>query len=602
MQRLLIAVLVAITFQISFGQKKSSSTDPRLAGLDADLQKVLDTWKAAGFAVAVVEKNKVIYAKGFGYRDYEKKLPVTPNTLFAIGSCTKAFTSSLLGILREQGKVDLNESPRKYLPNLKFYNAEMDNNIIIKDLMSHRTGLPRHDYSWYIFQTSNRDSLVARIAYLKPFTGVRKSWYYNNFMFLVQGVITEHLTDMSWENNIREKLLKPLNMTTSNVSISELEKAMEPAIGYGLEKGKIHKMKYYDIAAMSPAGSINSSVNEMSNWVRAWMYGGKLDGKEIVPASYVREAISSQMVVGEGLPDPEHPDIQFSTYGYGWFLGSYKGHYRVEHGGNIDGFSASTSFFPRDSVGIVVLVNQNSSVVPGLVRNIIADRMLKTSRTDWNKEDKDRRDNAEKEAASASKAKSTSNVKGTKTSHAITDYAGRFGCQGYGELTVTSKQDSLFIQFKTMKIWLRHKHYDVFDAIPVTDQGIDTTNVLDTNFNYRTNDFGEIAMITLKLEPTVDALEFKRVPLLTPVDKSLLGKYAGDYEVGGMTAHVFVKNEKTLALTVPGQPEYELIPNGPNKFILKNMEGFKCEFIESNGVFSEMVFIQPNGTFKAKRK
>lgn len=602
MKRLLIFALAAMTFHVSFAQKKSSSPDSRLNGIDIELQKVLDTWKASGFAVAVVEKNKVVYAKGFGYRDYEKKLPVTPNTLFAIGSCSKAFTSSLLGILSEQGKIDLSESPRKYLPELKFYNSEMDDNIIIKDLMSHRTGLPRHDYSWYIFQTSNRDSLVARIPYMKPFTGVRKQWYYNNFMFLLQGVIAEHLTGASWENNIREKLLKPLNMTASNVSISELEKASEPAFGYELTKDKIHKMKYYDIAAMSPAGSINSSVNEMSNWVRTWIYGGKLDGKEIIPASYVREAISSQMIVGDGLPDPEHPDIQFANYGYGWFLGSYKGHYRVEHGGNIDGFSASTSFFPRDSVGIIVLVNQNGSVVPGLVRNIVADRMLKASHTDWNKEYKDRRDKNEKEASAAGKEKRNNNVKGTKPSHPIADYAGRFGCLGYGEFTVTSKQDSLFVQFKTMKLWLRHKHYDVFEPIPVTDEGIDTTNVLETNFNYRTNDAGEIAMINLKLEPTIDALEFKRVPLAAPVDKSLLTRYEGDYEIGGMVAHVFMKGEKTLALTVPGQPEYELIATGVNKFALKNMDGFKCEFIESNGAFAELVFMQPNGTFRAKRK
>jgi CubicO group peptidase (beta-lactamase class C family) len=172
MKKILSFAVFVLLFGTAAAQKKS--VDTRLQDVDKELQQVLDTWKAAGFAVAVVEKNKVVYAKGFGYRDYEKKLSVTPNTLFAIGSCTKAFTSAMLGILREQGKMDLDASPRQYLPGFKFYNDELNDNVIIKDLMSHRTGLPRHDYSWYLFPTTNRDSLVDRIQYQEPFTGVRQ--------------------------------------------------------------------------------------------------------------------------------------------------------------------------------------------------------------------------------------------------------------------------------------------------------------------------------------------------------------------------------------------------------------------------------------------
>ena len=137
-----------------------------------------------------------------------------------------------------------------------------------------------------------------------------------------------------------------------------------------------HKTDYYHIDAMGPAGAINSSVMDMSNWLNTWIHGGKFNGKEIIPAGFAKEAMSSQMVSGPGFPEADTQDVQFSTYGFGWMLASYRGHYRVEHGGNIDGFSASTCFFPSDSVGIVVLTNQGNSAIPAIVRNLLADRML----------------------------------------------------------------------------------------------------------------------------------------------------------------------------------------------------------------------------------
>ena len=135
---------------------------------------------------------------------------------------------------------------------------------------------------------------------------------------------------------------------------------------------------------MGPAGCINSSVSDMSAWLITWIHGGKFNGKEIIPAGFAKEAMSSQMIIGSGFPEADTKDVQFSNYGFGWSLASYRSHYRAEHGGNIDGFSASTSFFPTDSIGIVVLTNQNGSSIPSIVRNILADKMLGLKYYDWN--------------------------------------------------------------------------------------------------------------------------------------------------------------------------------------------------------------------------
>lgn len=585
----------------TFSQSKKETIDKRLVGMDAELQKVLETWKAPGFAVAVIEKNKIVYAKGFGYRDYENKIPVTPNTLFAIGSCTKAFTASILGMLREENKIDFNESPSKYLPELKFFNEEMNSAIIVKDLMSHRTGLPRHDYSWYLFPTESTDSLIQRIAYQEPFTGVREKWYYNNFMFLTQGSIAEKLTGKSWAENVSERIFKPLGMNRSNFSIDELNKQQDKAFGYQLEKETtIKKMDYYNIAAMSPAGSINSSVNEMANWVKTWINGGKFNGKELLPAAYVNEAMSSQMIVSPGLPEKEHTDVHLSNYGYGWFLASYKGHYRVEHGGNIDGFSASTSFFPSDSLGIIVLVNQNGSAVPGVVRNIISDRMLRVSISDWNKELKGRRDKALKEQEEAQKTKSSSKVKGTKPSHIMQEFSGKYFNPAYGTFNLVVERDSLFAKFKLTKLWLRHYHYDVFESFEAKTK-VDTTETSQLLLNFSTNEGGEISKVTIKIEPALEPIEFKRTPIKIDVDKAVLEKYVGDYELGGMIAKFYLKGGETLFLFVPGQPEYELIATGKDKFSIKSLEGFKIEFVGDKTI-TDAMFIQPNGTFKGKKK
>ncbi|WP_245895645.1 serine hydrolase domain-containing protein [Flavobacterium album] len=374
-----------LSLLLAFAISAYAQKDKRLKGIEKDLNALLATSKAPGFAVAIVENDKVIYSAGFGYRDYEKKIPVDPNTLFAIGSSTKAFTSGLLGSLRKEGKLTFTDSPLKYVPELQFYNNDLNGNVNIEDLMSHRTGIPRHDFSWYLFPTHNRDSIIQRIKYQEPFTGLRQQWYYNNFMFTVQGVIAEKITGKSWEDNIRERFLVPLGMTRSNVSIAEMKAASNAAFGYELKKGDvISKMDYYDIAAMAPAGSINSSANDMANWLITWIGKGKFKDTAILPEDYITDAISSHAVIAGGLPSKELPGNYFSNYGYGWMLISYKGHYRVEHGGNIDGFTASVAFFPSDNIGIVVLANQNGSRIPSLVRNTIADRMLGTDKTDWN--------------------------------------------------------------------------------------------------------------------------------------------------------------------------------------------------------------------------
>jgi CubicO group peptidase (beta-lactamase class C family) len=604
MKQLLLFLLIFLVSLSSIAQKQKN--DNPFSGLDAELEKVLDTWKVAGFAVAVVEKDKIIYSKGFGYRDYENKIPVTPNTLFAIGSSSKAFTSGLLGVLREEGKLSFDDSPIKHIPELRFFNNEMNNLITIKDIMTHRTGLPRHDLSWYFFTTQSRDSLMQRIQYQEPFAKPREQWYYNNFMFLTQGVIAERISGKSWEDILQEKFFVPLEMKTSNAVISGLKNGKDASFGYEVKNDSIiKKMDYYDIAAMGPAGSINSSVYEMSNWLITWINGGKFKGNQILPEAYVKEAMSPQMIMANSIPDKEFPDMHISTYGYGWMVSSYKGHYRVEHGGNINGFSANAAFFPMDSLGIVVLSNQNGSPIPGIVRNIISDRLLKVDKTDWNKIQKEKADEAKKQAAANQAQSSSIQKKGTKTSHLLAEFTGEYSHPGYGMVNIQFERDSLFANTPYQKVWLKHFHYNIFSLVGIENGKVDTTTVSPMQFNFRINNMGEIASLSFKAEPMIDAIEFKREPKEIEIDKETLEKYTGDYDLGGQVAKFYLKegNENTLFLFVPGQPEYDLLAIGKHKFALKIAEGYTIVFTEDeSGKIIEAIFNQPNGVFKAKRK
>ncbi len=540
--------------------------------------------------------------KALAIKTMKDKIPVTPNTLFAIGSCTKAFTASLIGMLNKEGKVDIDKPVRNYIPELKFYNDEMNDHITLHDMMCHRTGLPRHDISWYLFPTHSRDTLMQRIQYMEPSAGIREKWQYNNFMFMMQGAVVEKISGKSWEDNIREKIFTPLGMNNSDVSLGEWIKSSDESFGYDVMKDSIiKKQDHYDIAAMSPAGSINSCVNDMAKWVSLWIYGGKLNGKEIIPSSYVNEAITVQMATGGGLPAKAMPEVYFSGYGFGWFLSSYRGHYRVEHGGNIDGFSASTCFYPTDSVGIIVLSNQNGSPVPSAVRNLISDKILGLKYYDWETYLKSSSDSAKakEKAAEVKKVKDTATV--GNPSHNLKAYEGLYTNPGYGTFEITLKNDSFFIKTPKMNLWMQHKNYDIFNIFPIDDkEGIDTTGI---NFpaQFNTGLSGYIESASLTLESTVKPIVFTRSS--KEIANDSLQAYTGEYEISNITIKVYTKTDSSLYMFVPGQPEYKLIPIDKDKFSLKGLNGFSVQFNRNNkNEIIEMLSIQPNGTFKAKKK
>jgi len=594
MKKILIILLSILSINNAFSQ-----LDKRLKGLDSELEKVLKKLEEPGFSVAIVENDQILYSKGFGYRDYENKIKVDSNTLFAIGSATKSFTSSLLGVLREDEKLDFEDSPIDYINELRFYNSQMNDVISIRDMMSHRTGLPRHDASWYFFPTFSKDSLVSRVKHHKPFTSVRNQWWYNNFMFMLQGVVAERITNKTWSENIKEMIFDPLGMTRSNTSIAELENSENAAFGYSQD---FKKMDYYKIAGMGPAGSINSSVNEMSKWLITWINKGEYKGKKILPPNYTEEAISSQSVVVANLPDEDNPGLHLTNYGYGWFLSSYKGHYRVEHGGNIDGFSTSAAFYPSDKVGIIVLSNQNASNTPSIVRNIISDRMLDVKKTDWLKYHFDKLKEAELIQKELDKNEDSDKIKGTNPSRSMNEYEGEYTNLGYGTFDISMKNDSLFMKIPNKTFWLSHHHYDTFLPYELKNGKVNLEDESVIFITFSADQLGEIKKLSTGLEPAIEEpIYFDRKIKTIEIETSELDKYVGDFKFMKNMCKTYLKDD-VLYVFIAGQPEHKLNPIGKHLFSFEKLEGYKVKFdVSKNEKVTHISFIQPNGTFRYKK-
>jgi CubicO group peptidase (beta-lactamase class C family) len=585
----------------SIGLLAQKSTDPRLKGLDTFALRILKEWNAPGVTIAVVEKNKVVYTGGFGYRDYEKKLPVTENTLFAIGSCTKAFTASMIGMLVKEGIVDIDKPVRNYLPELKFQNEYTNDHVTLRDMMCHRTGLPRHDGSWY-GSTASRDELLTRIQYMEPSAELREKYQYNNFMFMAQGVVIEKLTGQSWEENMKERIFKPLGMNQTVMSVIDMEKSSDRSLAYTVKDGAISAIPYRNIDNIGPAGSVNSCAKDMAKWLITWINDGKFNGKEIIPSGFRNQAIVPQVATGGGLPGTENPDVHFTGYGFAWGMNSYRGHYRVEHSGGIDGFITSTCFFPSDSLGIFIVTDQNTPTTS--IRNFIADRMLKLSYRNWGRTALIEQRKGDSVNKTLPNTDSINRVPNTKPSHTLSDYAGTYENKGYGQAKIFMERDTLWIDYNEggqhTKSYLQHYHYDVF-RIRSTEETTDSRDATKIRFNVSSD--GKIVSVETSMEASVKDIVFEKMAPSLKVEKTDLQKYVGEYDLQGTNVKVYIRGENTLMVLVPGQPDYELVPTKKDEFDIKVAKGYSVRFeVTDKNQVTSLSFVQPNGTFKANKK
>ena len=580
-------------FELKRGDDPVAKAKKALEGFDEVVAKGLAALKVPGAAVAVVKDQEVILAKGYGFRDVEAKLPMTADSLLAIGSSSKAFTAFAVGALVDQGKVEWDKPVRTYIPWFRLYDAPAGERLTPRDLVTHRSGLPRHDLVWYNNRTATREELVRSLAYLPPTADLREKWQYNNLMFLTAGYLVETMTGKSWEDSVRELVFGPLGMGRSNFSVLESQKDKDFALPYGERDGKVVKIPFRDITLVGPAGSINSSAKEMARWVAVHINGGKLGDKQVIGAATLADLHAPHMTTGDVA---DRPDITAADYALGWFVDNYRGHGRVHHGGNIDGFSAMVSLWPNDGLGFVVLTNKNGTGLPELLIRTAADRILELEAVDWIGDAAKRLAEGEAVGKKADEKKMTRRRPGTAPAHKLDEYAGDYKHPGYGDLAVTLKGTQLSFTYNSITTPLAHWHYETFNGGKSEDPTFE-----DMKLTFRTDVNGNVVGVAVPFEPSLDDTFFAKKPDARLSDPAYLKTLVGAYALASQTITVAVRGT-VLTVSIPGQPVYDLVPEVGGEFSLKAAKVVRLRFLEdAKGQVTAVEISQPGGVFEYKR-
>jgi len=591
-----LAVAGALVIFALAARAQEPDITKKLDGFDAYMAQVLKDWNTPGIGVGIVVNDKLVFAKGYGYRDYEKKLPFTPSTLQQIASNSKLFTAVAAGMLVEEGKLTWDKPVRESVPAIQFYNDQLNNNITLRDMLSHRTGVTRHDLIWFKSPFSRKE-LFERLKYLEPQEPMRETFLYNNLMFSAVGEIIELKSGQRWEQFVREKILTPLDMKNTTYSIDEMNQHPDHGVPFREKRDsfELYKIPYYqDTEGVAPAGAIISNIDELAHWLMALMNDGKYDGKQILPAKVLKEtlqpAIGLPNTLGEALG---YWELLNPAYGMGRQTVSYRGHLLTFHGGDLPGFHSQISFLPNDKIGVIVLViSDHSAPLYNVVSYNVYDRLLGLDPTPWSQRRLQQR-LANKKAGSEARTKAGADrVPNTKPSHPLASYVAEYENPAYGILKIGLTAEQLQFAFHEFQFPMTQFHYDRFDTPDDEQYG-------KFSVNFRTNPQGDVDNAVISLDEA--EVVFTRKP--ETLDAKLLETLAGTYLTPSkMKFQVSYQPGAGLALEFPGGPPQKLIPVKGLKFRTPRFADVIYEFVVENGQVKALKERDPSGEFTYLRQ
>ena len=549
----------------------------------------LAAWEVPGCAIAAVRDGEIVLATGWGRRDLAAGLPVTANTLFAIGSVTKAFTAATVGALVDDGLLEWERPLRDYLPDLRLHDSVVADRVSVVDFLSHRSGLPRHDAVWLSHPDRSRADLVRRLRFLPLSKDLRQTFQYCNLGYLVAGHAVEALSGTTWEDCLRDRLLTPLGMDRSNLSAEEMSASPDHATAYERRLGTVVPVPQRPVTAIAPAGAINSSAADMARWLLAQTGGGQLDGRTVVSRDTMARQHAPHMLLPE---DRTFPASTRHAYGLGWMIGRYRDHPLLEHGGGIDGFITECLLLPDEGIGVAVMTNTSSSPMAEVVAYRVLDELLGLEPLDWFSDYKARYDAGStgiKEARDARRV-----VQDAPLPRALDAYVGEYEHPGYGTLAITLEDGVLRPSLGTMELSLSHRHYETFD-LEWHELG-DQPHAFPLMF--LSDPDGDITALTVPFEPSVEPLRFDLRPDGRTRDPEVLGRLSGTYAMGPIELTVARKGDHGLTVATPGTPApFELEPGRGLRFTLKDQPGITVEFeLDEAGAVVRLV-AQPLGIF-----
>lgn len=441
----------------------------------------LERWGVPGVEVVAIRDREVVFAEGFGRRRLDPDLPVTPGTVFAHGSTGKGFTAFLVAALVDEGLLAWDTPVREYVPELRLADPAVADRVTLRDLLSHRSGLARHDLAWIANPGWTRPELVRRLRRLPLGGDLRQAWSYSNLGYILAGHVAEVVTGSSFEELLRGRIFVPLGLRRTYASTAEVQALDDHAEPYREKAGRPVPIPMRPLEGAAPAGGVLSCATDTALWLL-------LQLGETAPA----ETHALQM------PMPGQADGEFALLGYGlgWCLGTYRGRRLVWHNGGIDGFYTEFLLLPDDGVAVGVC-NNGGSVVSAAVARHVADLLLGVEAEDWGARlyEQAHGDAAEPEPSS---------VAGTSPSHGLEDFAATYVHPGYGELQVTVRDDELRFRLGELDLASAWRHYDTWDL------SLATLDEVSFTATFVTDAAGVVSEVLAPLEPAVEPIRLRR--------------------------------------------------------------------------------------------
>jgi len=546
MKRVTLLILLLLTISLLvYAAPAVPTADPELQQkldlLVEQLEQQRETHHIPGMAIAVVKDDEVILTHGFGNASVEKETPVTPETIFAIGSSTKAFTSTLVGMLVDEGKMDWDDQVTEYLPYFQM-NVESNNEsaeLTLRDVLSHRTGFTRMGLLFGSGQIPIEEVLLDATR-AEPYVPFREKWYYSNVMYMSAGVAAGKADGTDWDTLVTERIFEPLGMNSTTTSVTQAEKDSRLASGYlwdeDLQAYEYRPMRNVD--NIGPSGSINSNVIDMAQWLRLQLNRGEYEGRRLISEENLSETWTTQIAITENV-----------GYGMGWMIREWEGQPVIEHGGNVDGFSAQVAMLPESDLGFVLLTNASASPLPPQAINMVWDTLLGEEPAD---------DGAIEDYEPY-----------------IGEYIANFGQFKDEIFTVLVQKDRLAVDIPGQQ---------VFELKEPDEEGkwyFVISNEIAVSFESDEND-NVIGMKMYQAGLTFD-LPREGVEIAPEIPLDELQKYLGSYrsEELQVTVEVLIQNNR-LAIDVPGQMAYELYPPDENdKWVFRVTPDISVSFNET---------------------
>ncbi len=457
-------LLFATTLQAQKGNKT-----PNLKELKNYIEQARKDWNIPGMAVAIVKDDSVVFSEGFGVRSIKGTDKVDGNTAFAIASNTKAYTAACIAMLVDEGKLSWDDPVTDYLPWFELYDPYVTEQMKVRDLLCHRTGLATFsgDLIWY-GSTHSRQEVVRRAKFLKPQHGFRENFGYSNIMYLAAGLVVEKVSGTTWDDFISQRIFKPLGMNNIITSTNHLSKLSNLAMPHNEVNGKNIEIEYLNWDNIAPAGSIITSVNEHAKWIKAQLGGGKFRD-HVLWSSNAHYEMMKPHTVDEFSPGAQQlwPGKHFELYGLGWGMFDYYGYKVLNHGGGYDGMISQTVMVPELKLGFVILTNNINSLPYALMYQILEQYIQPKTYTDWSKLLLDFK-NGRKQREMREREEFVQTRKPVKHALPLESYAGNYESEEYGSATVSYTNGNLSIQFDHTPIFsgtLTHWHFETFEIV-----------------------------------------------------------------------------------------------------------------------------------------